>query len=165
MKINVPEKYADLYLKALTEKKKALEARIEEFRKEIGEIDMHISNLTSLPIFQDQASIKTVRWDPTAYRSQWPWTRKIAHYLEVSDKLATSSDVISFILEQEPELDKQKVRSSVSAALSNKIRSGEYKKFTDPVTQTAYYGLNEWFDDDTPEMERLPDSLRRKLTA
>ena len=37
MKINVPEKYADLYLKALSEKKLLLEAKIEEFKKEIQE--------------------------------------------------------------------------------------------------------------------------------
>lgn len=165
MKINIPEKYADLYLKALTEKKKALEERIEEFRKEIVEIDTHISNLTSLPIFQDQGNERTIRWDPSAYRSQWPWTRKIAHYMEISDKLTTSADVVAFILDQEPGSDKQKVRSSVSAALSNKIRSGEYKKFTDPVTQTAYYGLNEWFDGDAPEITHIPEELQAKLTA
>ena len=165
MKINVPEKYADLYLKALSEKKQALEARIEEFRKEISEIDNHISTLTSLPIFQDQVSHKTIRWDTDSYRSQWPWTRKIAHYMNATDKLVASAEVVEFILEQEPDSDKQKVRSSVSAALSNKIRSGEYKKFTDPVTQTAYYGLNEWFNEDIPEIEKIPEALRTKLTA
>lgn len=165
MKINVPEKYADLYLKALTEKKRALEARIEEFRKEISEIDNHISTLTSMPIFQDQAAHQTIRWDTDSYRPQWPWTRKIAHYLNITDKLTASADVVDFIMEQEPDLDKQKVRSSVSAALSNKIRNEEYKKFTDPVTQTAYYGLNEWFKEDIPEIEKLPESLRTKLTA
>jgi hypothetical protein len=165
MKINVPEKYADLYLKALTEKKQALEERIEEFRKEISEIDDHISTLTNLPIFQDQANPHMVRWDPTAYRQQWPWTRKIAHFLDLSQTLVTSGDVIQFIVNQEPELDKQKVRSSVSAALSNKIRTGEYKKFTDPVTQTAYYGQISWFDKDTPQLQHLPDTLKQRLTA
>ncbi len=165
MKINVPDKYADLYLKALTEKKRALEARIEEFRKEIVEIDNHISNLTSLPIFQDQSSQQTIRWDPAAYRAQWPWTRKIAHYLEQKDKLVTSAEVLNYILEQEPELDKQKARSSISAALSNKIRSGEYRKFTDPVTQTAYYGITDWFEKNTPEIEKLPEPLKEKLTT
>ncbi len=165
MKINVPEKYADLYLKALTEKKKALEERIEQFRKEISEIDTHISNLTSLPIFQDQGSQATVRWDPNAYRTQWPWTRKIAYYLDIRNKLVTSAEVIGFILDQEAEADKHKVRSSVSAALSNKTRSGAYKKFTDPVTETAYYGLTEWFVGEEPELDKLPDPVREKLTA
>jgi hypothetical protein len=165
MKINVPEKYADLYLKALTEKKKALEARIEEFKKEIEEIDNHISTLTSLPIFQDQTQQNIVRWDPAAYRSQWPWTRKIAHYLDLTKVLITSAEAVSFITDQEPDIDKQKVRSSVSAALSNKIRSGEYKKFTDPITQTAYYGPGEWFRKDTPEILHLPEALKQRLTA
>ncbi|MCA6078219.1 hypothetical protein [Fulvivirga sedimenti] len=166
MKINVPEKYADLYLKALSEKKRALEERIEEFRREIEEIDTHISNLTSLPIFQEPQFQTVVKWDTATYRTQWSWTRKISFFQDTHRFLSTSGDVVDFILEKEPEQDKSKVRSSVSAALSNGIRSGQYKKFTDPVTNTAYYGPADWFDsNDQPDVSFLPESLRQRLTG
>jgi len=166
MKINVPEKYADLYLKALTEKKRALEERIEEFRREIEEIDTHISNLTSMPIFQEPQFQTIVKWEAATYRTQWSWTRKITFYYETVNKLAPSGGIVDFILEKEPEEDRSKVRSSISAALSNGIRSGQYKKFTDPVTNTAYYGPAEWFNDqEQPDVTYIPENVRQRLTG
>ena len=166
MKINVPEKYADLYLKALTEKKRALEERIEEFRREIEEIDRHISNLTSMPIFQEPQFQTIVKWDTNAYRLQWSWTKKISFYYEHHTKLAPSADVLSFILEKEPEQDRSKARSSISAALSNGIRSGHFRKFTDPVTNTAFYGLRDWFDEkDRPDVSVIPEEVRQQLAG
>ena len=166
MKINVPEKYADLYLKALTEKKRALEERIEEFRREIEEIDMHISNLTSLPIFQEPQFQTVVKWDTATYRPQLSWTRKITFFYEMKKLLAMSNDVVDFVLEKEPEQEKTKVRSSISAALSNGIRSGQYVKFTDPVTNNAFYGPSEWFGTDgNPDIAYIPDSVRQRLTG
>ncbi len=166
MKINVPEKYADLYLKALTEKKRALEERIEEFKREIEEIDTHISNLTSMPIFNEPQFQTIAKWETATYRTQWSWTRKITFYYESASSLATSGDVVDFILEKEPEEDRTKVRSSISAALSNGIRTGQYKKFTDPVTNTAYYGPSEWFNSqDQPEVDYIPDNVRQRLTG
>jgi hypothetical protein len=166
MKINVPEKYADLYVKALSEKKRALEERIEEFKREIAEIDGHISNLTSMPIFNEPQYQSIVRWDTSSYRPQWPWTKKISFFQEVTKRLATSSEVVAFILEKENGLDKTKVRSSISAALSNGIKKGHYQKFTDPVTHTAYYGQSVWFDkNNQPEVRFLPDDLKHRLAG
>jgi hypothetical protein len=166
MKINVPEKYADLYLKALTEKKRALEERIEEFKREIEEIDTHISNLTSMPIFKEPQFQTIAKWDTATYRIQWSWTRKIGFYYESASQLATSAEVVDFILEKEPEEDRSKVRSSISAALSNGIRSGQYKKFTDPVTNTTYYGPSEWFNSqEQPDVVYIPDNVRQRLTG
>lgn len=164
MKINVPEKYADLYLKALGEKKKALEAKIEDFKKEIEEIDNHISALTSLPIFQDSTSYNPARWEAKGYQEEWPWTRKIAHYQEVKMKLFTSAEVVDYILEKEVRLNKNKVRSSISAALSNKHKSGSYVKFIDPITSVTYYGPAEWFlNEREPRLDHLPDDLKDRL--
>ena len=44
MKVNIPEKYTDLYIKALGDKKKALQMKINQFKAEIEEIDSHLSN-------------------------------------------------------------------------------------------------------------------------
>jgi hypothetical protein len=166
MKINVPEKYADLYVKALSEKKRALEERIEEFKREIEDIDNHIRNLTSLPIFQEPQYQSIVKWDTSSYRPQWPWTKKISFFQEVTRRLSTSGEVVGFILEKEPALDKTKVRSSISAALSNGIRKGQYQKFLDPVTQNAYYGPSDWFGENSePEVQFLPEALRHRLTG
>lgn len=164
MKINVPEKYADLYLKALSEKKKILEAKIEDFKKEIQEIDNHISALTSLPIFQDASPYTPPRWEAKGYQEEWSWTKKISHYQDVNMKIFTSSEVIDYILRKEPKLIKNKVRSSISAALSNKQRSGLYIKFIDPVTGTTYYGPSDWFiNDREPHLNHVPDDLKERL--
>lgn len=164
MKINVPEKYADLYLKALGERKKALEAKIADFRKEIEEIDNHISALTSLPIFTDHPSYNPMQWETKGYQPEWSWTRKIAYYQDFRKKLFVASEIVDFIIEKEPTLNKSKVRSSISAALSNKHRAGDYIKFIDPITGASYYGPNEWFiKDQEPHLKHLPDDLKERL--
>ncbi|MCR9250873.1 MAG: hypothetical protein NXI20_10630 [bacterium] len=164
MKINVPEKYADLYLKALSEKKQLLEAKIEEFKKEIQEIDNHISALTSMPIFKDGNTYPQINWNTNAYQIEWSWSRKIAYYEGYKGKIMTSGEIVDFIMEKEPELDKQKVRSSVSAALSNRTRSGIYAKFSDPISNTTFYGPSEWFtENDQPHIEYLPNQLKDRL--
>lgn len=164
MKINVPEKYADLYLKALGERKRALEAKIADFRKEIEEIDNHISALTSLPIFHDTTTYSPKQLEAKGYQPEWSWTRKIAYYQEFRKKLFVASEIVDFIIEKEPALNKSKVRSSISAALSNKHKSGHYIKFVDPVTGSSYYGPPEWFiKDQEPHLKHLPDDLKGRL--
>lgn len=166
MKINVPEKYADLYVKALSEKKRALEERIEEFKREIAEIDNHISNLTSLPIFREPQYQSIVKWDTSSYRAQWPWTKKISFFQDITKRLCTSGEVVAFIMEKEPHGEKSKVRSSISAAFSNGIRKGQYAKFIDPITQNTYYGPHEWFGENfEPEVRFLPEELRQRITG
>jgi hypothetical protein len=163
MKINVPEKYADLYIKALMERKGLLEKKIEDFRKEMLEIDNHISNLTSIPIFNEPGSEQLNRIAST-YSKSWPWTRKISYFQEYRAKLMTSHDAVKFIMENEKELDKSKVRSSVSAALSNGLRSSKYTKFIDPTGTAAYYGPSEWFDlEGQPQLEYIPEELKSRL--
>ncbi len=164
MKISVPEKYADLYIKALSERKQQLEKKIEDFRKEILEIDNHISNLTSLPIFNEQPGVGTVPLQINAYSNSWPWTKKMAHYQLVTNKLMTSNEAVEYILENENDLDRAKVRSSVSAALSNGLKTGKYTKFQDPTGVATYYGPSEWFDiEGHPHVDYLPDELKKRL--
>ncbi|MEL6557194.1 MAG: hypothetical protein AAFQ94_03355 [Bacteroidota bacterium] len=164
MKVNIPEKYAELYLKALTEKKKVLELKIQEFQKEIKEIDTHISALTSLPIFSDNQITPKINWNTNTYQAEWSWSRKISYYEDFKGKLITSGEIVNFILENEPSLDKTKLRSSVSAALSNRTRSGMYTKFIDPISNTTYYGPKDWFDEnEEPLIEFLPDNLRDRF--
>jgi len=164
MKVNIPEKYAELYLKALTEKKKVLETKIQEFQKEIKEIETHISTLTSLPIFSDNQIVPKINWNTNTYQPEWSWSRKISYYEDFKGKLITSAEIVNFILEKEPTLDKQKLRSSVSAALSNRTRSGLYTKFQDPIANATYYGPKDWFDqNDEPLTEFLPDNLKDRF--
>ncbi len=164
MKINVPEKYADLYLKALTEKKQLLEAKIEEFKKEIQEIDNHISALTSMPIFKDGNNYPMINWNANAYQVEWSWARKISYYEDFKGSLMTSAEIVDFIVDRESDQDKQKVRSSISAALSNRTRSGLYQKFVDPVSNTSYYGPSDWFNEnDEPLPDFVPGELKNRL--
>jgi len=163
MKVNIPEKYADLYLKALTEKKQVLEAKIQEFKKEIKDIETHISALTSLPIFSENQVTPKINWNTNTYQAEWSWSRKISYYADYKGKLITSSEIIEFIFGEEPNIDKQKLRSSISAALSNRTRSGLYTKFIDPVTHTTYYGPREWFDtSNEPINDFLPDHIKER---
>ncbi len=164
MKFNVPEKYADLYIKALSERKRHLENKIEDFKREILEIENHISSLTSIPIFNDQNDLGTFNKSDFAYSKNWPWTRKIAYYQDFIGKLITSNEAVDYIVENEPEQDKMKVRSSVSAALSNGTRSGKYTKFNDPTSSATYYAPSEWFDKmGQPLLEYLPQDLKNRL--
>lgn len=164
MKINLPEKYADLYLKALTEKKRTLELKIEEFKKEIVEIDNHIRNLTSFPIFNDSPTIDLSSWNSSDYIPQWSWTKKIAQFESVKGKLILASEVVEYIVDHEPALDKNKVRSSVSAALSNWVKSKKYSKFKDPISGNTYYGSTDWFlSDGKPQIDFIPDELKNRL--
>lgn len=164
MKVNIPEKYAELYLKALTEKKQVLEAKIEEFKREIKDIETHMSALTSLPIFTENQVVPKINWNTNSYQSEWSWSRKISYYEDYKGKLITSSEIIDFIYNKEPGLDKQKLRSSISAALSNRTRSGLYTKFIDPISNATYYGPKEWFgESNEPLNEYLPDNLKDRL--
>jgi hypothetical protein len=164
MKINVPEKYADLYIKALEEKKKGLIDKINQFKHEIGEIESHINSLTSMSIFGDTVEGNTANWKTNDYSSQWPWTKKITYYQEFRQKLITTSEVVDFIVDKEPELNKSKVRSSVSAALSNRLKSNDYEKFKDPVTGASYYGPASYFlNPYEPQIEYMADDLKERL--
>ena len=51
MKVNIPEKYTDLYVKALEDKKKVLNQKISQFQAEIAEIDAHLAGLLKLAAF------------------------------------------------------------------------------------------------------------------
>ncbi|TRX57662.1 hypothetical protein FNH22_14720 [Fulvivirga sp. M361] len=164
MKINLPEKYADLYLKALTEKKQTLEAKIEDFKQEIREIDNHIRSLTSMPIFEENSQISPTPLPGDKYASEWSWTKKIAHFESLKGKLIIATEVVVFILDKEPGLDKGKVRSSVSAALSNWVRSKRYLKFKDPLSGNSYYGPTDWFlQDGRPQIDFIPEELKNRL--
>ncbi|MFT6037065.1 MAG: hypothetical protein ACI9XJ_002655, partial [Marivirga sp.] len=137
MKVNIPEKYTDLYVKALEEKKQVLQAKINQFQAEIVEIEAHLVTLLNVPLFQENEQQNLLHQKTNAYYDQWPWTKKIAYFVEFKRKLVKTMDVVDFILEKEPTLNKAKVRSSVSAALSNKMKKGVYRKFEDPVSGTT----------------------------
>jgi hypothetical protein len=161
VKINVPEKYAELYLKALTDRKKQLVSKIQEFQHEIDEIDHHIGSLTSIPIFQEETIRGPIRWETDGYRNEWTWTKKIDFIFHKTTKLCTAKYMVDFITAKEPDLDKSKIRSSISAALSNRLKNGNGRKFVDPVTDHVYYGNSDWFDqNESPLIDHIPDELK-----
>ncbi len=164
VKISIPEKYADLYIKALEEKKKGLLDKIGQFKREIIDIDSHINSLTSMSIFGDTVEGQSANWKTNEYSPQWAWTRKITYYQEYKRKLITTSEVVDFIIGKEPELNKSKVRSSVSAALSNRLKSNTYEKFKDPVTGASYYGPASYFlNPHEPKIEFMSEDLKERL--
>ena len=164
MNINLPEKYTDLYIKALEEKRKSLITKINQFKKEVEEIDNHISSLTNMPIFEDKLQPSGQVWKTNKYSEQWAWTRKITFFQEFTAKLITTAEVVNFIVSKEPELNKNKVRSSVSAALSNRLKSNKYLKFVDPVTGSTYYGPSDYFiNEHEPKLEYMPSDLKERL--
>ena len=164
MKVNIPEKYTDLYVKALEEKKKTLNQKIAQFQAEIAEIDAHLSTLLNLPLFEEGEQQSALHQKTNSYHDQWPWTKKIAYYLTYKQKLVKTTEVVEFILEKEPTLIKSKVRSSVSAALSNKMKKGAYRKFEDPVTGSTYYGpANYFLNAHEPHIEYMPEDLKERL--
>ena len=164
MKVNIPEKYADLYVKALEQKKQGLLDKIRQFKQEISEIEGHINSLTNVPLFGDTVEGQSPNWKTNEYNSQWPWTKKITYYQEYRQKLITTSEVVDFIVDKEPELTKSKVRSSVSAALSNRLKSNAYEKFKDPVTRTSYYGPVSYFlNQFEPEIQYMSEELKERL--
>ncbi|WMN11927.1 hypothetical protein QYS49_31810 [Marivirga salinae] len=164
MKVNIPEKYTDLYIKALGDKKKALQMKINQFKAEIEEIDSHLSNLVNLPLFQENEAQNLLHQKTNAYHDQWAWTKKIAYFIDFKRKLVKTNEVVDFIMEKEPDLNKSKVRSSVSAALSNKMKKGVYRKFEDPVTSNTYYGPVSFFlNQHEPQIEFMPEDLKERL--
>lgn len=164
MKVNIPEKYTDLYIKALSDKKKALQMKINQFKAEITEIDSHLSNLVNVPLFQDNESQNALHQKTNTYHDQWSWTKKIAYFFDYRQKLVKTNEVVDFIMEKEPELNKSKVRSSVSAALSNKGKKGVYRKFQDPVTGSTYYGPVIFFiNQNEPRIEHMSEDLKERL--
>jgi len=164
MKLNIPEKYTDLYVKALEEKKIALQQKINQFQAEIAEIDTHLANLLNLPLFQDNEQQHQMHQKTNTYYDQWSWTKKIAFYVDFRSKLVKTTEVVDFIMEKEPTLKKAKVRSSISAALSNKIKKGTYRKFQDPVTNSTYYGPIAYFlNQKEPQIEFMPEDLKERL--
>lgn len=164
MKVNIPEKYTDLYIKALSEKKKALQMKINEFKSEIDEIDSHLSKLVNVPLFQDKETPIATSHKTNAYHEQWTWTQKIAYFFDYKQRLVKTNEVVDFILDKEPDLNKSKVRSSVSAALSNNRKRGVYRKFQDPVTTSTYYGPVKFFlNQREPRIECMPEDLKERL--
>jgi hypothetical protein len=164
MKVNIPEKYTDLYVKALKEKKQNLQLKINQFKAEINEIDVHLDSLLNLPLFQENEAQNLMHQKTNTYHDQWPWTKKIAYFIDFRRKLVRTMEVVDFIMEKEPDLNKSKVRSSVSAALSNKMKKGVYRKFEDPVTANTYYGpANYFLNMHEPQIEYMPDDLKERL--
>lgn len=164
MKVNIPEKYTDLYIKALQEKRKGLLDKITQFKAEIDEINNHINSLTSMSIFQEKPTENTANWKTNSYQPQWPWTKKIAYFQEFTSKIVTTSEVVDFIMDKEPELNKTKVRSSVSAALSNWVKKRAYRKFEDPVSGSTYYGpVSVFINQHEPKIEFMPQDLKERL--
>lgn len=164
MNINLPEKYTDLYVKALQEKKRSLLDKIRQFRKEVDDIDSHINSLTNMPLFNEKTQPENGAWKTNKYSEQWAWTKKITFFQQFSNKLITTADVVEFIIGKEPELNRNKIRSSVSAALSNRLKSRKYLKFIDPVSSTTYYGPSDYFlNDHEPKMEHMPEDLKERL--
>ena len=164
MKVNIPEKYADLYVKVLQEKKKILLDKINQFKDEIAEIENHLNSLTSMSLFGQSVASTTASFKVSNYNQKWSWVKKISYYQELQEKLITASEVVHFIVDQEPGCNKNKVRSSVSAALSNGLKSKVYEKFKDPVTDISYYGPASYFlRPRQPKIEYMPDDLKEQL--
>lgn len=164
MKINIPEKYTDLYIKALQEKKKILVDKINQFKVEIEEIDSHLNGLTSMSIFQESKTEQHSNWKTNSYQIAWSWTKKITYYQQFKSKIITTAEVVDFIVDKEPDLNKSKVRSSVSAALSNWVKKQQYRKFEDPVSGTSYYGpLAIFINQHEPNIESMPQDLKERL--
>lgn len=164
MKVNIPEKYTDLYIKALQEKKKVLVDKINQFKVEIEEIDSHLNGLTSMSIFQENKFEYQANWKTNSYQVAWPWTKKIAFYQQFKSKIITTAEVVDFIVDKEPDLNKRKVRSSVSAALSNWVKKQHYRKFEDPVSMMSYYGPTVLFiNQKEPTIEAMPQDLKERL--
>ena len=164
MKINIPEKYTDLYIKALQERKKVLVNKINQFKAEIDEIESHLNGLTSMSIFQDNKNEQQTNWKTNNYQVAWSWTKKIAYYQQFKSKIVTTAEVVDFIVDKEPELNKGKVRSSVSAALSNWVKKQHYRKFEDPVSGMSYYGPSNLFlNQHEPNIESMPQDLKERL--
>lgn len=164
MNINLPEKYTDLYVKALQEKRKSLIEKINQFNKEVEEIDTHINSLTNLSLFEGNMKPSSNVWKTNKYNEQWPWTKKITFFQQFRGKLITTAGVVDFIVSKEPELNKNKIRSSVSAALSNRLKTNKYLKFRDPVTGSTYYGPSDYFiNEHEPKMEYMPEDLKERL--
>lgn len=160
--LSVPEKYVDLYLKALNEKKKQLEIKIEEFQKEIEEINNHIKSLTSLSIFNDYPLQSPVRWETKGYIKEWAWTQKVSYFADKKGLLFSANEIVDLIMNKEPEQERDKVRSSISAVLSNRVRTMEYEKMQHPVSHVSYYGPSEWFERGAPKEKFLPSELRQR---
>ena len=164
MKVNIPEKYTDLYIKALQEKKQVLIDKIGQFKAEIEEIDSHLNGLTSMSIFQDNRADYQSIQQSNNYQPEWSWTKKIAHFLQIKNKIVTTAEVVDFIVDKEPEQNKAKVRSSVSAALSNWVKKELYRKFEDPVSGSTYYGPSKLFiNHKEPNIEAMPEILKERL--
>ena len=164
MKIDIPEKYTDLYIKALEEKKEGLLNKIEQFKREIADINVHINNLTSMSLFGEKQHEDSLNWKTSAYQEQWSWTRKITYYQEFTGRIVTTSELVDFILDKEHGLEKNKVRSSVSAALSNWVKKGNYRKFEDPITGRTYYGpAHVFMNQHEPKIENMPQDLKERL--
>lgn len=159
--VSVPEKYVDLYLKALNEKKKQLEMKIEEFQREIEDINNHIKSLTSLSIFNDYPIHSPVKWETKGYMKEWPWTQKVSYFADKKGLLFSANEIVELIVNKEPNQDRDKVRSSISAVLSNRLKSGEYLKVQHPGTRVSYYGPDNWFERDIPKEKFLPSELRQ----
>lgn len=158
--VSVPEKYVDLYLKALNEKKKQLEMKIDEFQREIEDINNHIKSLTSLSIFNDYSIHSPVKWETKGYIKEWPWTQKVSYFADKKGLLFSANEIVDLIINKEPDQERDKVRSSISAVLSNRLKSGEYRKMQHPATNTSYYGPDGWFERDSPKEKFLPSELR-----
>ena len=159
--VSVPEKYVDLYLKALNEKKKQLQLKIDEFEKEIEDINNHIKSLTSLSIFNDYPLHSPVKWETKGYMQEWPWTQKVSYFADKKGLVFSATEIVELITNKEPGQERDKVRSSISAVLSNRVKNGEYRKIQHPATQITYYGPREWFKGDIPMERYMPTELRK----
>ena len=118
-----------------------------------------------MPIFHEEAYPGPVRWETNSYKKEWSWSKKVDFYFDQLEKMASAKSIVEFILDNEQSLERSKARSSVSAALSNGLKNRQLLKFTDPISNTFYYGKPAWFDEKmNPKVERIPEKLKAEIT-
>lgn len=84
------------------------------------------------------------------YSAAWSWTDKIKFVLEASGRVLKSKDIVSALLNYDPNLGGENLevtKRSTSATLSRQTKNGVFGK-TEDKDGISKYGLSEWFEND-----------------
>lgn len=109
---NLEKEDIDILLDAHEAQKKKYEQQIEELNSAIKRLEDKISSLKKMPLNSYRSSSRG------SYESDSTWNSKITSILQMANKPLTTTEIVQFVLDFEPDLQRKSVLSSISATLS-----------------------------------------------
>lgn len=107
------------------------------------QLDMVIADRARTEFLLNQLTGKVV---DLLYKEEWTWVEKIFYIIDKKGAPLKTKDIVSFLAELEPKINEtyEKHYQSISSFISQKVKSGELKKFRLNEGSENFYAPTDW---------------------